>query len=314
MHPGCSIYVAGAETLAGAAIRRSLAARGFSSVLGADGRAPDPTDAAAVEAFFAENRPDYVFVTAGRSGGILANQRYPADLMLDNLRVASAVLPAAFRHGARGLLYLASSCSYPRLAPQPLRVESLMTGPLEPTNEAYAVSKLAGITLCAAYRQQHGARFFAALPANPFGLGDDFSEEDSHVIGALIRRLDRARREGAPRVDVWGTGAARREFLFSEDLGDACVSLLDNYRDDGPVNSGGGETVSTREQAQAVRQVVGYPGEIHFDATRPDGMPVKMLDSTPLLELGWQPRTDLQTALAATYREYLGACAENGAA
>jgi GDP-L-fucose synthase len=299
------IYVAGGDTLIGAALLDRLRATGYRRLVGVPPDEPDLTSAPQVDAFFADQRPEYVILAAGRSGGIRANQAFPAELIRDNLLVATNVIHSAYRSGTAKLLYLASSCSYPRLAPQPMQVEALMTGPLEPTNEAYAVAKLAGLKLCQAYRQQYGVPYITAIPANPFGPHDDFSPEDSHVIPGLIRRLDEARLRGQAEFSIWGTGKARREFIYSHDLADACLFVLDHYEGPEPINLGCGADLSIAETAQAVAEVVGYRGRLGFDTSRPDGMPLKRLDSTKLQALGWRPSTDFRAALAATYDWFL---------
>lgn len=297
-----AIFVAGARTLVGAALVRRLRAGGFRHVVEDDG---DLTHPDAVDAFFRDHRPRYVFHAAGRSGGIAANQKFPAELIRDNLLVTTHVLHAAHEHRVEKLLYLASSCSYPRLCPQPMAVEHLMTGPLEPTNAAYATAKLAGIAMCQAYRQQYGDRFIVGIPANPFGPGDDHDPEDAHVIGALIRRVHEARGAGDPGVSIWGSGTPRREFIYVDDLADACVRVMEVYEGETPINLGGAADVSIAELAQMIREVVGYQGELRFDASRPDGMPRKALDGQALAALGWRPRTPLREALAATYHDFL---------
>jgi GDP-L-fucose synthase len=299
------IYVAGGDTLVGAALRERLRAVGHTRLLGQPPDEPDLTDAAEVEAFFAAAKPEYVFLTAGPSGGIRANQAYPAQLMRDNLLMAAHVIHAAHCHGVVKLLYLASSCSYPRLASQPMRVESLLTGPLEPTNEAYALAKLAGLKMCQAYRQQYDAPFVTAIPANAFGPYEDFSAEDSHVIPGLIRKFHEAKQHDRAEVRVWGSGRARREFIYSRDLADACLFVMNHYDDAEPINLGGGADLSIAETARAVAEVVGYRGRISFDASRPDGMLLKSLDSEPLKKLGWLPATAFRTALAETYAWFL---------
>jgi GDP-L-fucose synthase len=297
-----SIYVAGGRTLVGAALQRQLRRRGHEPITAAE---PDLTRAEEVDDFFARFRPRHVIVTAGKTGGIAANQRYPADLIRDNLLVATSVINAAHRHGVDKLLYLASSCSYPKLCPQPMRVESLMTGPLEPTNAAYATAKLAGIQLCRAYQDQYGDRFVVGIPANPFGPGDDFDPTSGHVVGALVHRMHEAKEEGRPSVTIWGSGAPRRDFIYADDLADACLFVLDHYDATEPINLAAGSDVSIGELAVLVRAVVGYGGELEFDRSRPDGMPVKVLDGTALARLGWRPTTPLRAALEATYRAYL---------
>jgi GDP-L-fucose synthase len=304
MEKDARIYVAGSDTPVGAALVRGLARRGYAALVGV-GDDVDLTDAGAVDRALAELAPEYVFVTAGRSGGIGLNQSEPADLMRDNLLVAAHVLEGARRHRVRKLLYLASSCTYPRACPQPMREEALMTGPLEPTSAAYAVAKLAGLMLCDAYRRQHGSAFVAAIPGDSFGPGDDFGPEDSHVVAALIRKMHLARRTGAPAVEVWGTGAARRDFIFVDDLADACLCVMDHYDDPGPINLGGGGDLSIAQLAALIKDVVGYGGEIRFDRTRPDGAPVKVLDGSRLAALGWQRMTPIREALARTYEWFV---------
>jgi GDP-L-fucose synthase len=295
------IYVAGGTTLAGAAIIERLRGQGYANLVGVGPDEPDLTVAGQVEDFFGEARPEYVFIAAGKSGGIALNRSRPAELMLDNLLAAAHVIAAAHAHGVRKLLYLASSCSYPRDAEQPLRVESLLSGPPEPTSAAYAVAKLAGWQLCAAYRQQYGAGFITAVPANAFGPHDDFSPEGGHVIPALMRRAHEARLAGEPTLTVWGTGTPRREFLYARDLADACVFVMRHYDGPEPINLGGGECLSIAATARAVAEVVGYTGRLVFDASRPDGMPRKVLDAGPLRRLGWAPATPFRVALAETY-------------
>jgi GDP-L-fucose synthase len=295
--------VAGSETIIGAAIGRRLRAKGVASVVLAESKQFRSADVA--EGMLARSSPEYVFLAAGKSGGIDANRNYPAELMIDNLLIECHALEAARRGGVSKLLYLASSCCYPKHAPQPMQVQSLFAGRLEPTNEAYAVAKLAGITMCQAYHVQYGSRFISAIPTNTFGPDDHFSAQDSHVIGALIRRLDEAKHTGARMVNLWGTGTPRREFLYSEDVADACMFLMENYEGVDPVNIGGGTELSIAELATAIADVVHYTGEIRFDASRPDGMPLKALDSSELQSMGWNPTTRFADAVRATYEEYV---------
>jgi GDP-L-fucose synthase len=299
------IYVAGGETLIGTAIRERLRAEGYRNLVGTPPDEPDLTLAAQVDDFFGEARPDYVFLAAGLSGGIGLNQTQPAELMLHNLLVTAHVIDNSQRHKVAKLVYLASSCSYPREAPQPLPVESLLTGPPEPTNAAYAMAKLAGWQLCDAYRQQQGCNFITAIPANAFGPGDDFSPHGGHVIPALIRKMHEAKLHDAASVTVWGSGKPRREFIFARDLADACLFVMQRYDGPAPINLGSGVDLSIAELARLVAGVVGYRGRVCFDATRPDGMPLKMLDSGPLRALGWRASTDFMTALAETYHWFL---------
>ncbi len=299
------IYVAGGDTLLGAALLERLQTAGYENLVGLHPEEPDLTVAGQVDDFFAEARPDYVFVAAGKSGGIQANQVYPAELMLHNLLVTAHVLQSAHAQGVEKLLYLASSCCYPREAPQPLRVEALMTGPLEPTNEAYATAKLAGLKLCAGYRRQNGAAFITAIPANSFGPNDEFHPDRGHVIPALIHKLHHAKLRGDPEVILWGTGAPLREFIYSKDLADACLYVMDHYDEAEPLNLGGGTVLSIAEAARTVAAVVGYGGRLCFDPSLPDGMSFKALDASKLRALGWQPATPFRTALEETYDWYL---------
>ncbi|NEO83085.1 MAG: GDP-L-fucose synthase [Spirulina sp. SIO3F2] len=302
MEQNDKIFVAGNDTLIGSALVRQLKSQGYSSLVGQGDRGPDLRDARSVDTFFAAHKPDYVFLVAGESGGILANQHYPAQLMRDNLLVQTHVIESAYRHGVRKLLYLASSCSYPKHAAQPLQIDSLLTGPLEPTNVPYSVAKLAGLHLCQAYRQQYQVDFIVGIPANAFGIGDDFALETAHVIPALIHKLHWAKLHKQPSIDVWGTGQPRREFVFADDLADACLFVMQHYSNSLPINLGGGTDLSIRELAELLKAVVGYQGRLNFDTSKPDGMPLKALDSTPLLSLGWQPQTALESAIAATYQ------------
>lgn len=299
------VFVAGDDTLIGEAVSRLLRRDASITLVGGGELQPDLTDKAAVDSLFQTERPDYVIYAGGRSGGIAANVNYPASLMYDNLMSATHVIHASHEMKVRKLLFLASSCSYPRLCPQPMTEDQLLTGPLEPTNEAYAVAKLAGIKLCQSYRREFGDDFIVGIPANSYGINDDFSPENSHVVGALIRRAHEAKIQGQATLTVWGTGNARREFLFADDLADACVYLLQNYSDEMPVNLAGGTDVSIRELAGIICEITGFKGELVFDTTKPDGMPLKALDPTRLLSLGWSSTTSFSTGLEATYKAFL---------
>lgn len=305
MKKDAKIYVAGGETLIGSAILRQLDVHGYHNIIGKPPEEPNLTQSEKVKAFFEEYRPEYVFLAAGKSGGIQANQKYPAELMLDNLLVECHVIDSAYHYGVKKLLYLASSCSYPKHCPQPMQVESLMTGSLEPTNEAYALAKIAGIKLCQAYCQQYGANFITGIPANAFGPGDDFSLEESHVIPALIRKMQHAKMTRAEFVEIWGTGIARREFILADDLADACLFIMDKYEEKTPINIGGGLDLSIKELAELIKNAVGYRGLLRFDTSKPDGMPLKALDCSKLNSMGWQPKTSFQTALSLTYDWFL---------
>lgn len=296
------VYVAGGQTLIGAALIRQLEATGYHGLVGLPGSEPDLSSRAQVEEFFAACRPEYVFVAAGKSGGIEANSRRPAELMHDNLQVTCHVLEAAWRHGVKKLLYLGSSCAYPKHCPQPMRPAALLSGALEPTSAAYAVAKIAGLTLCEAYRRQYGCRFVSAIPADVFGPGDDFSPENSHVVAALLWRMHEAKLQGQPTVSIWGTGTPRRELMYCDDLADACLFVMREYDGGGPINLGVGEDISIAELAAMIRDIVGYQGRLVFDTTRPDGMSRKLLDSAELMALGWRPKTPVREGLALTYR------------
>lgn len=304
MDRSAKIYVVDNDGLVGRAIFAELKRAGYEDLLG-EHDCPRISDASEVDEYFARNRPSHVFLIGGRTGGITANQRYPADLMRDNLLVNCHVIESAHRHDVQKLLYLASSCVYPKFAEQPMKVEYLTTGKLEPTNEPYALAKLAGLFLCQAYRQQFRKQIITAIPANVFGPGDDFSLEDSHVIGALMRRMHDAKIRREPRVAVWGSGLPRREFIFSQDLADACLFLMDAYDGEEPINIGVGCDWSIKEIAELIRDVVGYTGELIFDRSKPDGMPAKLLDSSCLAQMGWQPRTSIRKGLMLTYEWFL---------
>jgi len=302
MQKDARIFIAGTQTLIGAALLRHLKRKGYTAISGDPDEENALHNAATVEALFTQYKPQYVFLTAGKSGGIRANQKYPADFMLNNLIIETNVISSAYRHGVEKLLYLASSCSYPRLAPQPIREEALLTGPLEPTNQAYAVAKIAGIELCQAFNSQYGTRFIAAVPANAFGPDDDSDSEDAHVIPALMMRMLKAKALNTPSVEIWGTGNPQREFIFADDLADACEFVMQCDQAPTPINLGGCNTISIRELAESIRQIVGYPGDLFFDSSKPDGMPLKMLDSSKLRGLGWQPKTPFTDALEVTFQ------------
>lgn len=313
------IYVAGHRGLVGSALVRVLTARGHTNLITRSHAELDLTEQAAVEAFFAQARPEYVFLAAARVGGILANDTYPAEFIRDNLAIQTNVIHAAWKYGVERLLFLGSSCIYPKHCPQPIREEYLLTGPLEPTNRPYAIAKIAGIEQCWSYNRQYGTRFLAVMPTNLYGPGDNYHPQNSHVIPALIRRFHEAKVSGAPSVTVWGSGTPRREFLYSDDMAEACVFLMDlpearfmpllaQDRNDGPpplVNIGVGEDLTIRELAELVRQVVGYAGEIVFDTTKPDGTPRKLLDVSRLHGLGWRARVDIATGLQRAYADFI---------
>ncbi len=301
---GKRVFVAGHEGMVGSALLRALRGRGC-ELLTAPRQALDLRRPRRVEEWLLEHRPQAVFVAAARVGGILANRGRPAEFIHDNLAIATAVIEAARLAGVEKLLYLGSSCVYPRLAAQPIRERALLSGPLEPTNEWYAVAKIAGIKLCDAYRRQHGCNFISLMPTNLYGPGDRFDLESSHVIPALLRRMHEAKAGNRDSVTVWGSGAPRREFLHVDDLADACAFLMERYAREGPVNVGSGEELSIAELAGLVREVVGFAGKVVFDATKPDGAPRKRLHLGRLAGLGWRAGTSLRQGLADTYRWFL---------
>jgi GDP-L-fucose synthase len=295
------IYVAGHRGLVGSAIVRRLEAEGFTNILTATRQEVDLRDQSAVNAWFAANRPQYVYLVAGTVGGILANSTRPAEFIYDNLMMAANVIEAARANEVTKLLYLGSSCIYPREAPQPMTEDVLLTGALEPTNEPYAIAKIAGIKLCQAYRRQYGCNFISAMPTNLYGPGDNFDLESSHVMPALIRKFHEAKERGEREVEIWGTGSPRREFLHVDDLADACLFLMERYEQDQHINVGTGEDISIRELALLIRDIVYPDAELVFDTSKPDGTPRKLLDVRRLTELGWTASTPLREGLEATY-------------
>ncbi|MGX5818964.1 GDP-L-fucose synthase [Chitinophaga lutea] len=299
------IYVAGHRGMVGGAIKRRLLSLGYQNLLLRNSGELDLRNQEAVQAFFAEEKPDYVFLAAAKVGGIHANNTYRADFLYDNLMIAANVIHAAYQHKVTKLQFLGSSCIYPRLAPQPLTEDSLLTGPLEQTNEPYAIAKIAGIKLCETYRDQYGCNFISVMPTNLYGIGDNYHPENSHVLPALIRRFHEARTDGAPSVTVWGSGTPRREFLYADDLADACVYLMHHYDGRETVNIGTGEDVTIRELAEAVKKAVSYEGDILFDPSRPDGTPRKLMDVSKLHALGWRHSTDLETGIHLAYSDFI---------
>jgi GDP-L-fucose synthase len=299
-----TIFITGHRGLVGSAIRRRCEEQGLRHILARTRAELDLRDQAAVNAFFTAERPEYVIHAAGRVGGIHANNSLPADFIRDNLLMAANVIDAAWRSGVRKLLFLGSSCIYPKLAPQPLREEYLLSGALEPTNEWYAMAKLAGLKMCQAYRRQYGFNAISLLPTNLYGPGDNFDLESSHVLPALMRKIHEARVAGSSHMTVWGSGAPRREFMHVDDLADACLFLMRHYDSGEPVNVGCGQDLTIRELAQTLARVIGFEGLFEFDGSKPDGTPRKMLDVSRLNALGWRPRIDLETGVAMTYEWY----------
>ena len=301
---GKTVYVAGHRGMVGAALVRRLAAENV-ELLTATRSEADLRDQAAVNRWFAASRPQVVFLAAAKVGGIVANNTLRAEFLYDNLVIAANVIHAAHINRTEKLMFLGSSCIYPKLAPQPLREDSVLTGPLEETNEPYAIAKIAGIKMVEAYRSQYGCDFINVMPTNLYGPGDNYHPEYSHVVAALIRRFHEAKLSGSPRVTVWGTGTPRREFLYVDDMADACVHLMKNYSDSELVNIGIGEDVTIADFARLVATVTGYRGEISFDPSRPDGTPRKLLDVSRLAKLGWRARTSLEDGLRLAYQAYL---------
>jgi GDP-L-fucose synthase len=306
MNTESKIYVAGHRGLVGSAILRSLEHGGYEDLLTRTQGELDLTDGREVDEFFEVQKPEYVFFAAAKVGGILANATRPVEFLRDNLYIELNVISAAHRHGVRKLMFLGSSCIYPKFTPQPIKEEALLTGELELTNEPYALAKIAGIKLCQAYNRQHAADFVSLMPTNLYGPGDNFDLESSHVLPALIRKFHEAKENDEPRVIVWGTGTPRREFLHVDDLADACVYLMNTYSGTEIVNVGVGQDISIRGLAELVREIVGYRGEIIYDDSKPDGTPRKLLDVSRLHDLGWRARIPLREGIEQTYSWFLG--------
>ncbi len=301
MQRGSSVYVAGHKGLVGSALVRRLAAEDGLRVILRSRDELDLTNQQATAAFFASERPDYVFVAAAKVGGIQANRTLPADFIRENLLIQTNLIHSAWANGAKKLLFLGSSCIYPRDCPQPIREEYLLTGPLEPTNRDYAVAKIAGLSMCQAYRRQYGFDAICAMPTNLYGPGDNFHPEHSHVVPGLIRRFDEAKKRAAPTVTIWGSGLPLREFLHADDLADALVFLMRRYSEEAIINVGSGQEISIAELAREVAETTGYRGDLIFDSSKPDGTPRKLLDSSRIHALGWRPSIDLRAGLANTY-------------
>ena len=298
------IYVAGHRGLVGSAICRKLREEGFDKLIVRTSAELDLRNQLAVNEFFAEEKPEYVFLAAAKVGGIHANSTYPADFIRDNLQMQTNVIDAAYQQGAKKLLFLGSSCIYPKFAPQPIRESSLLTGELEPTNEWYAIAKIAGIKMCHAYRKQYGFDAISAMPTNLYGPGDNYHPDNSHVIPALLRRFHEAKVNNAPEVTIWGTGTPRREFLYVDDLANALVHLMLHCSSYEHINVGCGEDVTIQELANTIAEIVGYKGEVTNDLSKPDGTPRKLLDISVIRGLGWQPETSLISGLRMAYEDF----------
>lgn len=304
MEKSSKIYVAGHSGLAGSAILRHLEEEGFNNLIFRKHKELDLCDSSQVKDFFDKERPEYVFLAAAKVGGIWANKTYPAEFIYNNLAIQTAVIQSAYIFGVKKLLFLGSSCIYPKHAPQPMKEEYLLTGLLEPTNEPYAISKIAGIKMCQAYNRQYGTNFISVMPTNLYGPGDNFDLETSHVLPALIRKFHEAKLSGKP-VTLWGSGGPRREFLHVDDMADACLFLMNHYDSSEIINIGTGKDITIRELADLIKDVTGFKGEIKYDQTRPDGTPRKLLDVTRINSLGWQAKTDLREGIEKTYRWFL---------
>lgn len=305
MNSGDKIYIAGHKGLVGSAIVRALELKGFTNLVYKTSKELDLRNQAAVEDFFTDEKPQYVFLAAGKVGGIVANNTYRADFLYDNLLIVANIVHAAFANKVKKLLFLGSSCIYPKMAPQPIKEEYLLTGSLENTNEPYAIAKIAGIKLCENYREQYGANYISVMPTNLYGINDNYHHQNSHVLPALIRRFHEAKLSGLEEVAIWGSGTPRREFLYADDLADACLYLMENYNQKEIINIGCGEDVSIKELAETVKEVTGFKGNLVFDTSRPDGTPRKLLDVTKATALGWRYKTPLKEGIRFAYNDFL---------
>jgi GDP-L-fucose synthase len=305
MKHSSKIYIAGHRGMVGSAIARRLQAKGYQNLLVRTSKELDLRNQAAVAEFFEKEKPEYVFLAAAKVGGIMANNTYRADFLFDNLMIQNNVIHGAYTAGARKLLFLGSSCIYPKLAPQPLKEEYLLSGLLEPTNEPYAIAKIAGIKMCEAYRDQYGCNFISAMPTNMYGIGDNYHPQNSHVLPALIRKFHEAKVKGHNEVVVWGSGTPRREFMYSDDLAEACIFLMQHYNEKEFVNVGTGEDLSIAELAQLIKRVVGFEGKIVYDTSKPDGTPRKLMDVSRLKSLGFQHQVGLEEGIGKAYQDFL---------
>ncbi len=305
MHTKSKIYIAGHRGMVGSAIHRKLVSEGYENLLLRSSSTLDLRDQQAVADFFAAERPEYVFLSAAKVGGILANNRYRAEFLFDNLMIQTNTIHAAYEQGVKKLLFLGSSCIYPKMAPQPLKEEYLLTGPLEPTNEPYAIAKIAGIKMCDAYRAQYGCNFISAMPTNLYGPNDNYDLKTSHVLPALLRKIHEAKVAGASEITLWGTGKPRREFMHVDDLADACYFLMQHFDEPGFINVGVGEDVAILELAKVIKDIIGFQGDIKHDLSKPDGTPRKLMDVSRLNQMGWKARTGLEAGIRRTYESYL---------
>jgi GDP-L-fucose synthase len=305
MEKDSKIYIAGHRGMVGSAIMRKLEAEGFTNFVTRTSAELDLRDQQAVASFFAQTKPDYVFLAAAKVGGIVANNTYRAEFLYDNLQIQNNIINSSYLNQVKKLMFLGSSCIYPKLAPQPLKEDALLTGLLEPTNEPYAIAKIAGIKMCDAYRAQYGCDYVSVMPTNLYGYNDNYHPQNSHVLPALIRRFHEAKENGAPEVVIWGSGSPLREFLFADDLAEACVYLMQNFSEAGFINIGSGKEITIKDLALLIKNIVGYEGELTFDATKPDGTPRKLMDVSKLAEKGWTYRTELETGIKLAYENFL---------
>ncbi len=305
MEKDAKIYIAGHRGMVGSAIHRKLEKEGFTNFITRTSSTLDLRSQQAVADFFEQEKPDYVFLAAAKVGGIIANNTYRAEFLYDNLQIQNNVIHNSYLNGVKKLMFLGSSCIYPKMAPQPLKEEYLLTGLLEETNEPYAIAKIAGIKMCDAYRAQYGCNYISAMPTNLYGYNDNYHPQNSHVLPAMIRRFHEAKEQGIPTVTIWGTGSPKREFLFADDLAEACYYLMQNYNEAGLVNIGTGEDLSIKDLAYLVKEITEYTGEIDFDTSKPDGTPRKLMDVTKLTNAGWKFHTTLKEGIALAYQDYL---------
>ncbi|GAB3938556.1 GDP-L-fucose synthase [Mucilaginibacter myungsuensis] len=305
MEKSAKIYIAGHRGMVGSAIYRKLQTEGYTNVITRTSAELDLRDQQKVAEFFATEKPEYVFLAAAKVGGIVANNTYRADFLYENLQIQNNIIHQSYLNGVTKLMFLGSSCIYPKLAPQPLKEDYLLTGLLEPTNEPYAIAKIAGIKMCDAYRAQYGCNYISVMPTNLYGYNDNYHPENSHVLPAMIRRFHEAKANGTPTVTIWGTGTPKREFLFADDLAEACYYLMQNYDQEGLVNIGTGEDISIKDLAFLVSKIVGYTGSIDFDTNRPDGTPRKLMDVSKLHSQGWKHKIELEEGIALAYQDFL---------
>ena len=305
MEKEAKIYIAGHRGMVGSAIYRKLKKEGFTNFITQTSDTLDLRNQQQVADFFLSEKPEYVFLAAAKVGGIVANNTYRAEFLYDNLQIQNNIIHNSYLNGVIKLMFLGSSCIYPKMAPQPLKEEYLLTGPLEPTNEPYAIAKIAGIKMCDAYRSQYGCNYISVMPTNLYGINDNYHPQNSHVLPAMIRRFHEAKEQSLSTVTIWGTGAPKREFLFADDLAEACYYLMQNYDQEGLINVGTGEDISIKDLANLVKQIIGFKGEIEFDTTKPDGTPRKLMDVTKLTKAGWKYHTTLEEGILHAYQDYI---------